>query len=119
MNRAFGRVEELIRSQKIFAASIAHEIRTPVSIVKLELARIDNPRARKAEGDLDSLTHVLEQLTAPARVDATEGEAFTLEPLPIWWKASSRTSRRWCTRPRSPSPSNGPVSPARASRVRF
>jgi signal transduction histidine kinase len=81
VNRAFGRVEELIRSQKIFAASIAHEIRTPVSIVKLELARIDNPRARKAEGDLDSLTHVLEQLTALARLDATEGEAFTIEPL--------------------------------------
>ncbi|RFC64483.1 sensor histidine kinase [Fulvimarina endophytica] len=81
VNRAFDRAEALIGSQKIFAASIAHEIRTPVSIVKLELSRIDHPRARKAEGDIDGLTHVLEQLTALARLDAVEAEAFTFEPL--------------------------------------
>ena len=81
VNRALGRVQELIRSQKVFAASIAHEIRTPVSILKLELARIDDEGARKAERDLDALTHTLEQLTALARLDAAEGEAFTRQAL--------------------------------------
>ena len=81
VNRALARVQELIRSQKVFAASIAHEIRTPVSILKLELARIDDEGARTAERDLDALTHTLEQLTALARLDAAEGEAFTTEHL--------------------------------------
>lgn len=83
VNRAFGRVAELVRSQKLFSAAIAHEIRTPVAIVKLELARIADPRARKAEGDLDRLTHTLEQLTALARLDAVEGEAFTPASLSL------------------------------------
>ena len=81
VNRAFARIGELIRSQKVFAASIAHEIRTPVSIVKLELAHIPGERARKAEMDLDALTHTLEQLTALARLDAAEGEAFAEQKL--------------------------------------
>jgi signal transduction histidine kinase len=76
VNRAFGRVGDLIRSQRIFASAIAHEIRTPVAIVRLELARIDDPRARKAEADLDDLTHMLEQLTSLARLDAVAEDAF-------------------------------------------
>ncbi len=81
VNRALARVGELVRSQKLFAAAIAHEIRTPVAIVKLELERIDHPRARRAERDLDNLTHTLEQLTALARLDAVEGEAFSHRSL--------------------------------------
>lgn len=76
VNRAFARVADLIRAQRIFASAIAHEIRTPVAIVRLELARIADPRARKAEADLDDLTHMLEQLTALARLDAVEEGAF-------------------------------------------
>ena len=56
-------------------------VRTPVAIVKLELERIDHPRARRAERDLDNLTHTLEQLTALARLDAVEGEAFSHRSL--------------------------------------
>ncbi|MBH0239746.1 sensor histidine kinase [Methylobrevis sp. L22] len=72
VNRAFGRVGEVIRGQSLFASAIAHEIRTPVAIVKLELEHIDHPRAKKALADLDGLTHVLEQLTALARLDAVD-----------------------------------------------
>jgi signal transduction histidine kinase len=76
VNRAFARVAELMRAQRIFASAIAHEIRTPVAIVRLELGRIADPRARKAEADLDALTHMLEQLTALARLDAVDDTAF-------------------------------------------
>ena len=70
-----------MRSQKVFAASIAHEIRTPVAVVKLELEQIDHPRARRAERDLAALTHTLEQLTALARIDAAEGQSFRATDL--------------------------------------
>jgi len=69
-------VADLIQAQKIFSTAIAHEIRTPVAIVRMELERIDGDRARKAERDLDALTHMLEQLTALAKLDVVERASF-------------------------------------------
>ncbi|NRQ16703.1 sensor histidine kinase [Ensifer sesbaniae] len=76
VNRMLTRVADLIQSQKLFSSSIAHEIRTPVSIAKMELSRINDPRARSAERDLDALTHILEQLTSLARADAVDPSAY-------------------------------------------
>jgi signal transduction histidine kinase len=77
VNRSIDRVGELIRAQKLFTSAIAHEIRTPAAIVRMELERIDHPGARKALGDLDSLTHILEQLTALARLEAVDAAAWS------------------------------------------
>ena len=76
VNRLLERVADLIQSQKIFSTSIAHEIRTPVAVVRMELERIADPRARKAEKDLDALTHMLEQLTSLAKLDVVDASAF-------------------------------------------
>ncbi|MCA8928901.1 MAG: HAMP domain-containing histidine kinase [Alphaproteobacteria bacterium] len=76
INRNFGRINDLIKGQKLFASAISHEIRTPVSIVRLELEQIDHPRARKAIDDLDGLTHLLNQLTALAKLDAVDPASF-------------------------------------------
>jgi len=76
INRNFRRINELITGQKLFASAISHEIRTPVSIVRLELEQIDHPRARKAIEDLDGLTHLLNQLTMLAKLDAVDPESF-------------------------------------------
>lgn len=76
VNRALDRVRDLVHGQKLFAAAIAHEIRTPAAIVRMELEHIDHPRARKALTDLERMTHVLEQLTALARVDTVDSAAF-------------------------------------------
>ncbi len=43
VNRMLARVADLIQSQKLFSSSIAHEIRTPVSIAKMELSHINDP----------------------------------------------------------------------------
>lgn len=83
VNRLLVRVADLIQSQKVFASSIAHEIRTPVSIAKMELSRIADPRARNAERDLDALTHILEQLTALARADAVDPAAYQRSSLSL------------------------------------
>lgn len=76
VNRAFIRVGELIQSQKLFTSAIAHEIRTPLAILKLELGHVDHPRARKAETDLDELTRFVAQLTALARLEASDSSNF-------------------------------------------
>ncbi|SON56236.1 Sensor protein BasS [Hartmannibacter diazotrophicus] len=76
VNRAFDRIQDLIRGQRLFASSIAHEIRTPAAIVGMELERIDHPRARKALNDIGRMTHMLEQLSELARLDAVDHASF-------------------------------------------
>lgn len=77
MNRVFERVGELMKSQKVLTSGIAHEVRTPLAAIKLELGRIDHPRARKAEADLDELSSFVGQLTALARLDSFDHGMFT------------------------------------------
>lgn len=72
VNRAIARIGELIRSQKLFTAAVAHEIRTPLAMMKLELGRIDHPRARKAESDLQSLAHFVDQVTSLAKLETAD-----------------------------------------------
>jgi signal transduction histidine kinase len=76
VNGAFERVGELMRSQKILTSGIAHEIRTPLAAIKLERARIDHSRARKAEADLDELVRFVAQMTALARLDSFDHGTF-------------------------------------------
>lgn len=76
VNRAFERVGELMKSQKILTSGIAHEVRTPLAAIKLELGHIDHPRARKAEADLDDLVRFVSQITALARLDTFDHGMF-------------------------------------------
>ncbi|OWV99832.1 HAMP domain-containing sensor histidine kinase [Rhizobium sp. R693] len=76
INRAFERVGELMTSQKVLTSGIAHEIRTPLAAIKLELGNIDHPRARKAEADLDDLVRFVAELTALARLDSFDHGIF-------------------------------------------
>ena len=76
VNRAFERVGELMASQKVLTSGIAHEIRTPLAAIKLELGNIDHPRARKAEADLDDLVRFVAELTTLARLDSFDHGIF-------------------------------------------
>ncbi|CAN7333332.1 sensor histidine kinase [Rhizobium sp. LjRoot258] len=76
VNRAFERVGELMTSQKVLTSGIAHEIRTPLAAIKLELGNIDHPRARKAEADLDDLVRFVAELTTLARLDSFDHGMF-------------------------------------------
>ena len=69
VNAAFDRVVELMRSQKLLTSAISHEVRTPLAIARLELEKIDDPRARKVEQDLEALNRLVEQLTTLARLE--------------------------------------------------
>ncbi len=72
VNLAISRIADVIRSQRVFTAALAHEIRTPLAMVRLQLGCIDDPRARRAEADLLSLTHLVNQLTSLARLEAAD-----------------------------------------------
>lgn len=68
-NLAITRIGELIRSQRVFTAAVAHEIRTPLAVMKLELGHIADQRARQVERDLDQLAYFVEQVTSLARLE--------------------------------------------------
>ena len=76
VNQAFERVGGLMKSQKVLTSGIAHEIRTPLAALKLELGQIDHPRARRAEADLDDLASFVGQITALARLESVDHGSF-------------------------------------------
>jgi len=83
VNRSLDRIQRLMTAQKLFTSAIAHEIRTPLAIIALELERIDHPGARRAREELDELTRFLEQLVMLARLEATDREGFAMIGLDV------------------------------------
>lgn len=84
VNGALERIFALMRSQKIMTSAISHELRTPLAIVRLELEKIEDVRARKIEQDLEALNHLVEQLTTLARLEGAGLDApQQLDPADI------------------------------------
>jgi signal transduction histidine kinase len=72
VNGACDRVGELMRAQRDFTSAISHEVRTPLAVAHLELEKIEDPRARKVEHDLEALNQLVEQLTTLARLEGAD-----------------------------------------------
>jgi signal transduction histidine kinase len=71
INRLIERVGNLVQSQKILA-SAAHELRTPLAVMLLELEKIDHPRARRLDADVTGMTRSVNRLLVLARLEATQ-----------------------------------------------
>jgi two-component system sensor histidine kinase QseC len=70
INRLMDRVAELVQSQKLFISRAAHELRTPLSIMLLELGKIADPRARRVAADVVDMSNTVTRLLQLARIDA-------------------------------------------------
>jgi two-component system, OmpR family, sensor histidine kinase QseC len=88
INRLMDRVGELVQSQKLFISRAAHELRTPLSIILLELGKIADPRARRATGDVMDMSNTVDRLLQLARIDAmAECEAADIDLAAITHQA--------------------------------
>ncbi|MCX5517434.1 HAMP domain-containing sensor histidine kinase [Kaistia defluvii] len=76
VNRSLARIGRLMREQKLFTTAVAHEIRTPLAMLQLELGQIDSPRARRMEKDVEGLARFVGQITALGRLEAIERKGF-------------------------------------------
>jgi signal transduction histidine kinase len=76
VNRSLARIGTLMKSQRLFTTAVAHEIRTPLAMMKLELGNIEHPRARKIEADLDALAGFVGQITALGRLESADRAVF-------------------------------------------
>ena len=69
INGLMQRMAAAAHSQKVFIASAAHELRTPLAVMLLELEKIDHPRARRLEADVAGMAESVARLLVLARMD--------------------------------------------------
>jgi signal transduction histidine kinase len=79
INRLMDRVGTLVQSQKIFIASAAHELRTPLAVMLLELEKIDDARARRLEQDVKGMAECVNRLVLLARLEMVQSNPVDLD----------------------------------------
>jgi len=72
INRLMERVSALVQSEKIFIATAAHELRTPLAVMLLELEKIDHRRARRLEADVKGMAECVNRLVLLARLETLQ-----------------------------------------------
>ncbi len=70
INIALDRVEDGFRIQRRFTADAAHEMRTPIALLRAHLELLDTEKAVDLRFDLDNLERVVSQLLKLAQVDS-------------------------------------------------
>jgi two-component system sensor histidine kinase QseC len=89
LNRLFGRITELMESERRFTADAAHELRTPIAVIRMQaqvaLGEPDDARRRHAlQATLlgcDRATRLVEQLLTLSRLEA--GATPALHPVDL------------------------------------
>lgn len=75
VNQAIERLRQGYRAQEEFVGDMAHELRTPLAVMKAQLAATDEPFARELEKELFSMERLVEQLLDRVRLGR-----FRIEP---------------------------------------
>jgi signal transduction histidine kinase len=77
INLALDRLEEGFRIQRDFTADAAHELRTPLSILRTRLDLLEDKKIGQAlQQDVEGMAHIVSQL-----LDIAELDAFVVDPL--------------------------------------
>jgi signal transduction histidine kinase len=76
VNEALDRLERGFTAQREFVADAAHELRTPLAILRAEVEALDDRAAgRVLLDDIDSMTRIVNQL-----IETAESETLTIRP---------------------------------------
>jgi signal transduction histidine kinase len=71
VNQAFDRLERGFRVQREFTADAAHELRTPLAILRARLETISDTKLKhELRDDIDSMSRIINQLLEVAELDA-------------------------------------------------
>jgi two-component system, OmpR family, sensor kinase len=70
VNGLLARLDEAATRQEAFAADVAHELRTPLAVLALELDRLDSPDGQRLKRDVSALSRLVDQLLILAQLDA-------------------------------------------------
>jgi len=80
LNDLLARVELFAAQQEAFAADVAHELRTPLALARLELDAIGGEAKMRLTGDLQSMQRLIDQLLLLAQVKAAGSAEMPHEP---------------------------------------
>lgn len=72
INRLLGRLDETARQQEAFAADVAHELRTPLAIMAMELERSAAVDGARLRDEVAAMRRLIDQLMLLAQVNAAE-----------------------------------------------
>lgn len=81
VNRLLDRVADLVAAQRFFIARAAHELRTPLSIMMLELGHLEGPSSKRLEADVVEMSEMVDRLLALSRLLTLEKPS--LQPVEI------------------------------------
>lgn len=70
VNEGIAALEQQLAEQQAFAGEVAHELRTPLAIMRLEVDRLGGPVAARLRDDVAALSRRIDQLLASARAEA-------------------------------------------------
>lgn len=98
INDLLDRVATLVKAQRMFIARAAHELRTPLAVMMLELGRLEDPRVRRLEGDVRSMGDTVDRLLTLARLESIESPERSEIDLGRLASDIVERMREWATR---------------------
>lgn len=78
VNTLLSQLDQAARDHEAFAADVAHELRTPLAVLSLELDGLDHPDAPRLKADVLAMRRLTDQLMLLARVEAHK----VAQPMP-------------------------------------
>ena len=87
------RIERQIEQRTLMLSGVSHDLRTPITRMRLELAMLDpSPEIVALQGDLSEMERMLDAFLAFARGDATE-QPVSVDPVALAQAAAARARR--------------------------
>lgn len=93
VNMMLGRLEQSAARQEAFAADVAHELRTPLAAMMLELDGMEGDQAARLKGDVAAMRRLIDQLMLLAQMDAQEAAATATDNVDLAELASDVIAR--------------------------
>ncbi len=96
-NEAAARVQALLQSHKALLANASHELRSPLTRIRMGLELMDVPVSSQSRAEIARNIHELDQLIdeilLASRLDASEADIGTLEPVDLVAMAAEECAR--------------------------
>ncbi len=81
VNTLLDRLEDELKAHHDFAANVAHELRTPLSLLTLDLEESSDAVAQRALTDVHAMSRLVDQLLSFARLEGLDRRTFSAVDL--------------------------------------
>jgi two-component system, OmpR family, sensor kinase len=83
VNKLLDRLDRSAAQHEAFAADIAHELRTPLAVLSLELDQLEHPSAPRLKAEVVSMARLIDQLMLLAQIDADQTAYVQVEQVDL------------------------------------